>query len=71
MRAELAKHGKRLAELNRLQFLAANARSGEARDKLLARIQKLQERELSRHQQQLAKLTAGSVPAPSSSGATP
>jgi hypothetical protein len=71
VRAELATHGKRLAELNRLQFLAANARSGEARDKLLARIQKLQSRELSRHQRALAKLTASPPPAPSASGAAP
>lgn len=70
VRAELATHGKRLAELNRLQFLAANARSGEARDKLLARIQKLQQRELVRHQARLAKLTAA-PPAPSSSAGTP
>lgn len=71
VRAELGTHAKRLAELNRLQFLAANARSGEARDKLLARIQKLQARELARHQRQLTKLTGGVTPAPSSSGAAP
>lgn len=71
VRAELGTHAKRLAELHRLQFLAANARSGEARDKLLARIQKLQARELARHQRQLAKLTGNVAPAPSSSGAAP
>lgn len=62
VRAELALHAQRVAELSRLEFLAKNARSGEQREKLLARIQKLLAREASRHQRSLRQLTP---PAPS------
>jgi hypothetical protein len=64
LKAELALHGKRLADLQRLEFLASNARSGAERDKLLERIHKLLAREAARHQQRLAKLAAA-APAPS------
>jgi hypothetical protein len=73
---ELKLHATRVAELARLQFLAENARTGAAREKLLARIGKLSAREAERHQKQLAKLTAAAgapsgnaTPAPS--GAKP
>jgi hypothetical protein len=67
---ELRLHATRVAELARLQFLAENARTGAAREKLLARIGKLSAREAERHQKQLAKLTAAAG-APSSSAAAP
>lgn len=69
LRAELAVHSKRLAELRRLEFLAKNARTGAERDKLLSRIQRLVEREAARHRQRLLDLTsapaASALPAPS------
>lgn len=65
--AELALHTKRLAELQRLEFLARNARTGAQRDKLLGRITKLVELEARRHRRHLARL----VPVPSASVAPP
>ncbi len=74
VRAELAVHSKRMAELSRLEFLAKNARSGEQREKLLARIVKLQAQEAIRHQRSLAQLTpppAASAAPPAASAAPP
>jgi hypothetical protein len=69
IKAELKLHATRVAELSRLKFLADNARSGAARDKLLARIDKLSALEIQRHRKRLAKLT-NALAAPSASGAT-
>jgi hypothetical protein len=65
VQAELALHTKRVAELQRLEFLARNARTGSQRDKLLGRIAKLVELEARRHRRHLARL----VPLPSASAA--
>lgn len=76
VKAELALHSTRLAELARIEFLAQNARNGEARSKLLARVAKLSAREAERHRVRLAKLlaqdAAGAPSAgPSASAAAP
>ncbi|RYZ07924.1 MAG: hypothetical protein EOO73_09490 [Myxococcales bacterium] len=71
VRAELALHSQRVAELGRLEFLANNARAGEQRDKLLRRIEKLRAHEAARHGRSLAKLEAAAErpsPAPAVSG---
>jgi len=66
VKAELALHSTRLAELARIEFLAQNARSGEARNQLLARVAKLSAREAERHRVRLAKLlAAGAAASPS------
>lgn len=67
VKAELALHATRLAELARIEFLAQNARSGEAQRQLLTRVAKLSTREAQRHQLRLAKLLGKeAAPAPSS-----
>lgn len=65
VKAELALHATRVAELNRAQFLAQNARTGAAREKLLARVAKLSEREGARHRAQLAQILAAAPAAAS------
>jgi hypothetical protein len=70
IKAELKLHATRLAELSRLKFLAENARSGTARDKLLARIDKLSALEIQRHRKRIAKLSNAPT-APSGSDAAP
>ncbi len=73
VKAELAQHATRQAELSRLEFLAQNARSGAAREKLLARIAKLSARETERHRARIAKLlapTGGAAPSGSAGAAT-
>lgn len=70
VKAELALHATRLAELGRIEFLAQNTRSGEARSKLLARVAKLSTREAERHRLRLAKLLArGAAATPSAAPA--
>jgi hypothetical protein len=66
IKAELELHARRVAELSRLKFLAENARTGEARAKLVARIDTLSERETQRHRARMAKLL-GARPLPSGS----
>jgi hypothetical protein len=68
VKAELALHATRVAELGRAEFLAQNARTGATREKLLARVAKLSEHETTRHRARLAKLLAA---APSAASATP
>jgi hypothetical protein len=68
IRTELALHATRVAELSRAEFLAQHARTGAAREKLLARVAKLSERETARHRARLTKLlAAGPASAPSAS----
>jgi hypothetical protein len=76
VKAEVKLHVTRLAELNRLEFLANNARSGAAQARLLQRLATLRQREERRHQAKLTELAAAPalsasapVPAPSGSGA--
>jgi hypothetical protein len=71
LKAELALHATRLAELGRIEFLAQNARTGEARGQLLARVGRLSKREAERHRLRVAKLLASAVAgAPSSAAST-
>lgn len=58
IKAELELHARREAELARVAFLARNARSGDAREKLLARAAKLAEREQARHAARMERLQA-------------
>jgi hypothetical protein len=62
--SELKLHSRRVAELARLEFLAQNARDGEPRQKLLARIAKLSTQEADRHKKRLARLVAPAQEAP-------
>ncbi len=72
VRDELRLHATRASELTRLRFLAENSRSGSARDKLLARIAKLSDREHQRHEARLASLLReGSRPSASASAPRP
>jgi hypothetical protein len=71
VKAELALHATRLAELARIEFLAQNARSGEAQSKLLARVAKLSTREAERHRRRMAKLLGkDAVTAPSAAASS-
>jgi hypothetical protein len=70
--AELRLHAQRVSDLARVAFLAKNARSGQQREQLLARVSKLVAREASRHRQALARLAKRKAPATEKpSGATP
>jgi hypothetical protein len=65
---EVKLHVTRVAELNRLEFLANNARTGAAQARLLGRLAKLRAKEEQRHRAKLAELAAA---APSSSAPSP
>ena len=69
VKAELALHASRVAELARIEFLAQNARAGAERQKLLARVAKASERETERHRRRMARLLAQAAPAPANGGA--
>lgn len=66
---ELQLHARRVAELGRVEFLARNARTGPAREQLLARVAKLSAHETERHRRRLSAL--GVAPAPSAPAARP
>lgn len=68
IKAELELHARREAELSRVTFLANNARSGAAREQLLARVTKLSAREQARHAARMQQL-ANAATAPSGSAA--
>jgi hypothetical protein len=70
VRRELELHARRNAELRRLRFLAENARSGQQREKLLARIQRLTKLEDERHERRIAELRAA-LPIASAAPALP
>jgi hypothetical protein len=69
VQAEVKLHVTRVAELNRLEFLANNARTGADQAGLLGRVAKLRAKEEQRHRAKLAELAA--APAPSSSTPSP
>lgn len=62
VRAELERHERRMAKLNRLSLLAETERQGAAKDKLVQRIDQLTARENERHERKMTDLesTAGS-----------
>lgn len=65
---ELKLHAERMARLQRMEQLVATEKTGDTRERLLARIEKIREREASRHERAMHKL-AGSGAAPASSEA--
>ncbi|MGC4088593.1 MAG: hypothetical protein QM756_11990 [Polyangiaceae bacterium] len=68
LRAELARHARLVARLERIRFLAATERAGAQRKRLLDRTETLRKAEDERHRRALASL----LPAPSpSAAATP
>jgi len=69
VKAELALHASRVADLARIEFLAQNARAGAERQKLLARVAKASERETARHEHRMARLLAQAAPAASNGSA--
>ena len=71
IKAELELHARREAELSRVTFLANNARSGTAREQLLARAAKLSAREQARHSARLQQLTNGALAPSASASAAP
>mgnify|MGYP001552692837 CR=1 FL=1 len=72
IKAELELHARREAELSRVTFLANNARSGAAREQLLARAAKLSAREQARHAARLRQLTsAATAPSAGASAGPP
>ena len=50
LKGELELHGRRVAELRRLQFLVATERTGPQRKKLMGRAEQLMDREIQRHE---------------------
>jgi hypothetical protein len=59
-REELTTHGRRMARLRRLQYLAATERQGQTRTKLLSRIDTLLSREQARHERAMKSLEENS-----------
>jgi hypothetical protein len=55
---ELAVHGRRLAQLRRMQFLAMTERKGEDRKKLLERLARLKDLEQGRHERAMQSLVS-------------
>jgi hypothetical protein len=76
---ELRHHERRMAQLERMALLAQTDRSGKAKDALVARIDKLTERENQRHERKLSQLEtkagntrpASAVETPAPKGAKP
>ncbi len=66
--AELKLHARRMAYLNRARLVAENEIEEPKRSKVLARIQKLVDKEGARHERRVAKFT-NPMPAPSGSAA--
>jgi hypothetical protein len=68
--AELKRHALRMATLGRIEELAATERTGDARTRVLDRVEKLRTRENERHERAMQKLAAGgAAPGPSGSAA--
>ena len=73
---ELERHARRLARLQRLEVLAATERTGDARKRLIARIEQLRALEEKRHEEAMKKLLPDAPPAvasaePGGSAASP
>ena len=65
--SELRRHGERLARLARMEEVVGTEKTGDERQKLLDRIDKLRKYENDRHQRAMERLTSGSA-APTPSG---
>jgi len=66
---ELALHGRRMAKIRRMQFLAVTERQGEKRDALLERLARLRDLERGRHERAMQVLAGGREPAAASAKA--
>jgi hypothetical protein len=67
---ELAVHGRRMAKIRRMQFLAMTERTGEKRSALLERLARLKDLERGRHERAMQAMVARQdppKPAPSAS----
>jgi hypothetical protein len=67
---ELERHGRTLARIRRLQFLAATERKGEARSVLLERLARARDLERGRHERAMEALRSGSAAAADEASAT-
>jgi hypothetical protein len=69
---ELRLHAKRLARLQRFEELIATEKQGDARTRMLDRVQKMREKEEQRHERAMQRLqNEAAAPAASASGAVP
>jgi myosin heavy subunit len=64
---ELERHARRLARLQRLEVIAATERTGDARKRLIARIEQLRALEEKRHEEAMKKLVPDAPPAAAAS----
>jgi hypothetical protein len=62
VRTELSQHARRSAFLNRALFVAQTDAKVKDRDKIVARIEKLLEKEHERHDRAMARLTSSPLP---------
>ena len=56
--AELRHHGERTSRLRRMRFVAETERKGSEQEKILARIDKLLEKENARHERAIKRFAA-------------
>jgi hypothetical protein len=56
VREELKHHERRMAHLNRMLLVAETERKGQAKDKLVERIEKLRDQENERHERKMSQL---------------
>jgi hypothetical protein len=61
VREELRHHERRMAHLNRMLLLAETERKGQAKDKLVERIEKLKSQEDERHERKMSQLQTTSA----------
>ena len=61
-KAELALHGRRMAQIRRMQYLAVTERSGDERAQLLERLARLKDLERGRHERAMQALVAEDGP---------
>jgi hypothetical protein len=70
-KSELELHGRRMAQIRRMQFLAVTEREGEKRAQLLERLARLKDLERGRHERAMAVIATGKgAPSGAPSGAS-
>jgi hypothetical protein len=69
VKAELERHARRLARLQRLEIVAATERSGAPRERLIDRLGKLRDLENTRHERAMKTLVPGAPAADPSAAA--
>jgi len=70
VREELRHHARRIAFLNRALLLAETERKGKDKDKIVERIEKLIEKENTRHEAAMARIKSGQPTSPAAAAAT-